>query len=474
MSPTSDLSSMLKKKEEENPMPKKLRSLLSLLLVAVLAFTPVTAFAADSNEAVLEAVYQSNLRLSSYGEGKYDVGIFAVKNSSDEYSQINAKAKEITSGCTTDREKAFAINKWVAENIYFDYDNFLHSKPRPSCDAVDVFNSQVTVCEGYAALMNAMCHAVGVPCRQILGQIVTSSSYFMPNETAPLLNEGGHAWVEIYVDGQWYMCDPTWDSRNKYEYGEKEYNPSVDDYFCTDIKTFSKTHYTIDYYDRVIIDSFSINPSIYGIKLCGYNASASEVVIPEELGITAIHMRSFYANTKLKKITVASTVETIGDNAFMNCTNLESVVLNEGLREISTLAFSGCSNLKEISLPSTLTSIGYGAFENCKSLNIVKLGSGLKKIGVLAFSGCNSLGTVYYDGTNVEWAAMTISAGNDALLKAKLVTNDSASEEPTITPSGCDHICHKSGLSAIIYKVLLIFWKLFGINQYCSCGAAHY
>lgn len=39
----------------------------------------------------------------------------------------------------------------------------------------------------------------------------------------------------------------------------------------------------------------------------------------------------------------------------------------------------------------------------------------------------------------------------------------------------CTHICHKTGkITAFIYKILRFFWKLFGINQYCECGMAHY
>lgn len=452
----------------------KKKSLPALFLALVLAFAPLTVAYAEGNEDVLKQVYESNLHLSSYGEGKYDPQIFATANEGKEYAELNAKAREITAECTTDREKVNAINKWVAESIYFDYDNFLHSKPRPSCDAVDVFESRVTVCEGYAALMNAMCRAVGVPCRQILGQIVSPSSYFLPYETAPLLNEGGHAWVEIYVDGEWFMCDPTWDSRNVYEYGVKTYSPSVDKYFCSDLASFSKEHYTIDYYDRVEINGFSINPSIYGIKLYSYSKNATELVIPNELGITVIHTRAFYNNTKIKSVIVPSSVKSIGDNAFMNCKNLKTVTFNEGLCEIGTLAFSNCSSLEEISFPSTLTTLGYGAFENCTSLKEVNFGNALTKIGVLAFRDCSNIATVCYDGTKAEWDCIEIGQGNDSLFEAEMIMDDYYSLPDSSTGVSCDHICHKSGISGFIYKILCIFWKILGTNKYCACGVAHY
>ncbi len=38
----------------------------------------------------------------------------------------------------------------------------------------------------------------------------------------------------------------------------------------------------------------------------------------------------------------------------------------------------------------------------------------------------------------------------------------------------CTHICHKGGFAGFIYKIILVFWKLFKINQTCSCGKKHY
>lgn len=45
----------------------------------------------------------------------------------------------------------------------------------------------------------------------------------------------------------------------------------------------------------------------------------------------------------------------------------------------------------------------------------------------------------------------------------------------THTPSeNCTCICHKGGFMGFIYKIIRIFWKIFGTNKACACGAAHY
>ncbi len=38
----------------------------------------------------------------------------------------------------------------------------------------------------------------------------------------------------------------------------------------------------------------------------------------------------------------------------------------------------------------------------------------------------------------------------------------------------CDHMCHKTGFMGFIWKIVLFFSKLFGLNPVCDCGAVHY
>lgn len=40
--------------------------------------------------------------------------------------------------------------------------------------------------------------------------------------------------------------------------------------------------------------------------------------------------------------------------------------------------------------------------------------------------------------------------------------------------SKCSCNCHKTGFMSFIWKILRFFYKLFGMNKVCSCGAAHY
>lgn len=48
---------------------------------------------------------------------------------------------------------------------------------------------------------------------------------------------------------------------------------------------------------------------------------------------------------------------------------------------------------------------------------------------------------------------------------------DCGAAEPVKT---CSHMCHKTGLLGTLWKLINIFNRLFKINQYCECGAAHW
>ena len=65
---------------------------------------------------------------------------------------------------------------------------------------------------------------------------------------------------------------------------------------------------------------------------------------------------------------VPTKVTTIANNAFLNCSNLTSVVLPDGVTSIGESAFQGCSSLASINMPASLTTIGDKAFYEAHAL----------------------------------------------------------------------------------------------------------
>ena len=145
----------------------------------------------------------------------------------------------------------------------------------------------------------------------------------------------------------------------------------------------------------------------------------------------------------VKMVQVGAGVTTISDQAFYNCTRMESVQLPQGLTSIGYGAFAGCSSLKDVSIPNTVTSVGVAAFGACVSLESAELSHGmaviqermfaqcisLKSVTVKArvktveegaFSGCNALDTVYYQGSDSQWQKISVAGENQPLLNAEV------------------------------------------------------
>jgi len=58
-------------------------------------------------------------------------------------------------------------------------------------------------------------------------------------------------------------------------------------------------------------------------------------------------------------------VTIIADNAFSRLTNIESIVIPDGIEKIGIEAFLGCSNLLTITIPDSVINIGKSAFFGC-------------------------------------------------------------------------------------------------------------
>ncbi|MBQ2932336.1 MAG: leucine-rich repeat domain-containing protein, partial [Clostridia bacterium] len=107
-----------------------------------------------------------------------------------------------------------------------------------------------------------------------------------------------------------------------------------------------------------------------------WGKSITEVKINE--GVTAISGWTFAYSKNLKKISLPSTLKTIGDNAFTGCSSLTSITLPEGVKIIDDYAFSECSSLLEITLSKTVEHIGFKVFNDCPSLTNIYVKSGSK------------------------------------------------------------------------------------------------
>lgn len=131
----------------------------------------------------------------------------------------------------------------------------------------------------------------------------------------------------------------------------------------------------------------------------------------------------FKGNTSLQSITIGKNIKSIGAEAFMNCTGLNTVIFELGDGEdleLGASVFEGCTNLKTVqmtnrikeipnrlfyndklietfNMPEYITSIGENAFYYCSGITSLTIPATVSNIGYGAFRYCTGLKTVTFD-----------------------------------------------------------------------------
>ncbi|MBE6134347.1 MAG: hypothetical protein E7178_06770 [Erysipelotrichaceae bacterium] len=155
----------------------------------------------------------------------------------------------------------------------------------------------------------------------------------------------------------------------------------------------------------IVLEGATIVPShIYG----SYSSYIKTINLPDS--ITRIEDEAFYDCSNINSIVIPSNVNYIGKGAFKNCYNLSEITIlsdkidayndevfyntkisaidiPNNIKTIGNSAFKNTS-LTSINIPSNVTSIGASAFENCANLQQITFGenSSLNSIGNKAFA----------------------------------------------------------------------------------------
>ena len=185
-----------------------------------------------------------------------------------------------------------------------------------------------------------------------------------------------------------------------------------------------------------------------GIKTIPSNLFAKcygleKIEIPNS--VTKIEESAFREATSLKAIVIPDSVTYIGSHCFEYCEKLSEVKLPSNLEELESAAFGNCQELKMLTIPKTLTRAGgeygfgqycYGPFYNCKNLKEVIVEQGIKTISSNLFAKCYGLEKIEIPNSVTK---IEESAFREATSLKAIVIPDSV----TYIGSHCFEYCEK-------------------------------
>ena len=172
------------------------------------------------------------------------------------------------------------------------------------------------------------------------------------------------------------------------------------------------------------------------------NCTALQTVVLNN-GLELIGVSTFEGCTSLEAIDIPNSVHTIRERSFYGCSSLTSVLLPESIKEISYSAFENCTKLTSIEIPSGITDINGWTFANCSSLSSVKLNEGLVNIGRYAFQGCSKLEEIEFPSTLKRIVYKQENEGGafkDCISLERVIFNEGLEEIGPNTFQGCSNI----------------------------------
>jgi hypothetical protein len=111
---------------------------------------------------------------------------------------VETSENEILNNITdkNDYYKIVKAHNWIVENVEYNFDESTNNS-----NIYGALNDRKVVCEGYARLFKSLMDKMEIPC-------VIASGVGIDVDTGTREN---HAWDYVYLKGQWYAVDPTWD-----------------------------------------------------------------------------------------------------------------------------------------------------------------------------------------------------------------------------------------------------------------------
>lgn len=129
------------------------------------------------------------------------------------------------------------------------------------------------------------------------------------------------------------------------------------------------------------------------VKLLGNGFSECKGIRSIDLSltkITEVYDETFSKCQDLKKVILPEGIKKIGERAFLDCAQLESLNLPNSIDELHVACFKGCA-LKHVVIPTGLKEIPKTSFMGCSNLSDIFIPGNITSIDNTAFAGCPNL-----------------------------------------------------------------------------------
>ena len=200
-------------------------------------------------------------------------------------------------------------------------------------------------------------------------------------------------------DGATFTITITYDEKPTYPPTEAPTEEPTTAIFSSGIT--GECTWTLDYQGTLTISGNGKMGYYYYYDRAPWGTEIEEVIIQD--GVTSIGDDAFVGCSSLKSITIPDSVTNIGSGAFKDCISLTSVTIPDGVTSIYEDAFLNCTSLTSITIPDSVTSMCWGVFDNTAWYN--NQPNGLTYIGKVAYKYKGKMpedtSIVIKDGTKV-------------------------------------------------------------------------
>ncbi len=154
--------------------------------------------------------------------------------------KIETIANQVCSGIDDDYQKAYLLNRWIADNIYYDHDAANTEVTIETVALSNVLENHRTTCAGYANLFCALLEIEGIRSVNLKGAAAAGDVTYETLTTAGENHEFTAFWYE--KESRWVYVDSCWSGAGDYENGRYTDSITYDKYFDITGEAFSLNH----------------------------------------------------------------------------------------------------------------------------------------------------------------------------------------------------------------------------------------